>query len=515
MYLLSAEEMQRLDRTAINDLGIPGVVLMENAGLQVVEEIHKIIGNPMGKTVTVFAGKGNNGGDGFVIARHLLNAGAEVKIMLFAETTDVAGDAKVNLDILLAMGYKVYPIVKPNSLNIIKLAMVYTDLIVDAVFGTGFKGAVSEHVGNVIDIINSSGKTVVAVDIPSGLEANTGRVYGPCVRATSTVTFAHAKVGLLVQEGPEYVGKLTVADISIPPKLVDSLGIKRYLTTPELVKKIMPVRKPDGHKGTYGRVLVVGGSDGLSGAAAMASMAALRAGAGLVTLAVPASLHDLMEVKLTEVMTKPLPETGEKSISAEAGPGVREMLNGSDVLALGPGISTNSGTVDFVRELLQGLDKPAVIDADGLNALVGTTGILNNCRGPVILTPHPGEMARLLGIKIEEVQNNRIEIALEAAGKWNAIVVLKGYRTVICAPDGTTYVNPTGNPGMATGGTGDVLTGIIAGFLGQGLVPVEAAAAGVYFHGLAGDIAAKDKGILSLTAGDILDYLPMAIKGVG
>ncbi len=512
MYLLTAEEMQKLDRTAINELGIPGVVLMENAGLQVMEIIFKIIGDPQGKTVTIFTGKGNNGGDGFVVARHLLNAGAQVKVLMFAEIEDIAGDAKINLNILQKMGHKVYPVTNPNSLNVIKLALVYTDLVVDAIFGTGFKGSVPDHIGKAIEMINQSGKPVVSVDIPSGLEANTGKAHGLCIKATGTVTFAQAKVGLVIQQGPEYVGELTVADISIPPDLVKIQGIKRFLTTSEIIKNIIPMRQPNSHKGTYGRVLVVGGSQGLSGAAAMASEAALKAGAGLVTLAVPATLHNLMEVKLTEVMTTPLPETREVSISIEALPLVQKLLEKVDVLALGPGMSVHESTVAFIRQLLPGLQKPTVIDADGLNALSGTEDILAGCQAPIVLTPHPGEMARLMGIKTEEVQNNRVEIASEAAGKWNATVVLKGARTVIAGPDGSLYINPTGNPGMASGGTGDVLTGIIAGLLGQGLTPLQAAVAGVYFHGLAGDLAANEKGMLSLVAGDLLDFLPQATK---
>ncbi len=512
MHLLTAEEMQKLDQTTINGLGIPGVVLMENAGLQVVEAIYRMIGDPKGKTVTIFAGKGNNGGDGFVVARHLLNAGAEVKVMLLADVKDISGDAKVNLDILQAMGQKIYPLVNPNNLNIVKLAMVYTDLIVDAIFGTGFKGAVPEHIGNVIEIINSSGKPVISVDIPSGLEANTGKVHGACIKANMTVTFAHAKLGLVIQQGPEYAGELTVADISIPPGLVDTQGIRRFLITPEIIKKIIPVRRYEGHKGTYGRVLVVGGSEGLSGAAVMASNAALKAGAGLVTLAVPEGLHALMEVKLTEVMTRPLPQTREVSIDVEALPLVQELLNAADVLALGPGMSTNESSVEFVRQLLPALEKPAVIDADGLNALSGAVDLLKECPAQLILTPHPGEMARLLGIKTEEVQNNRIEVVLEASKNWGTVLVLKGYRTLVASPDGMLYVNPTGNPGMASGGTGDVLTGIIAGLLAQGLTPLEAAVSGVYFHGLAGDLAAGEIGMMSLVAGDVLEFLPQATR---
>ena len=512
MYLLTAQEMQNLDRTAINELGIPGVVLMENAGLQVIKDIKEMIGEPRGKVITIFAGKGNNGGDGFVVARHLLNAGAEVKVLMFADIKDITGDAKVNLNILQSMECNPYPVINPNSLNIVKLSMVYTDLVVDAIFGTGFRGVVPEHVGKIIEIINSSGKPVIAVDIPSGLEANTGQTHGPCIRASRTVTFAQAKIGLVIQEGPDYTGKLTTADISIPSYLLKNQAIKRFMTTPEIVRKLMPQRSADGHKGSYGRILLVGGSQGLSGAAAMAGMAALRAGAGLVTLAVPAGIHSLMEVKLTEVMTKPLPETGEMTVSRDAAGAVLDMLEAADVLALGPGISTNESTVEFVREIVPQLEKPVVIDADGLNALAGSSGILETCQAVPVLTPHPGEMARLLGIKTDEVQNNRVEAAQEAAARWNAVIVLKGFRTIIADPEGTVYVNPTGNPGMASGGTGDILTGVIAGLIGQGLTPLEAAVAGVYFHGLAGDLAAREKGMVSLVAGDVLDYLPQAIR---
>ncbi len=513
MYLLTAEEMRKLDHAAINQLGIPGIVLMENAGLKIVQEVFNLIGNPKGKTVTIFAGRGNNGGDGFVVARHLLNAGAEVKVFLLAEPEEMTGDAKTNMEILIAMGHKVFPIIKPNSLNIVRLAMVYADVVIDAIFGTGFRGMIPTNIGNVIEIINTSEKPVISVDIPSGLEADTGRVNGPCIKAASTITFGQNKLGLIIGAGPEYVGKLSVVDISIPDSLVKGQQIKRYLVTNEIVKALLPERKADSHKGTYGRVLVVGGSRGLTGAAAMTSMAALTAGAGLVTAAVPTSLHDLMEVKLTEVMTKPLPETDDISISLDALEDITELTGQADVLALGPGMSTNGDTMELVRQVLLSVETPVVVDADGLNALAGSTDILNKSKAPLVLTPHPGEMSRLLGIKTEEVQNNRVEITIESAKKWNAVVVLKGDRSVIADPDGSLYINPTGNPGMASGGTGDILTGMIAAFIGQGLTPIKAAVTGVYFHGLAGDLAAEKKSMLSLVAGDLLEYMPEATRG--
>lgn len=512
MQVVTAEEMQQLDQSTIRDIGIPGLVLMENAGLRVVEIISEILEDVSGRIITVFAGKGNNGGDGFVVARHLLNMGAEVRVLLLGDINGISGDARVNLDILTAMGHKVHSIINVNSVNIVKLAMVSTDLVVDAVFGTGFKGAVDEYTGNLIEIINNAGKPVVAVDIPSGLEANTGRAHGPCIRATHTVTFGLPKIGLLVYPGVDYAGELFVADISIPGTVVEKQKINRFLLTSELVSQWLPKRPPESHKGTFGWVGVIGGAEGMTGAAALCSMAALRAGAGLVTLGVPRSLHGLMEVKLTEVMTRPLPETDKKSISRDAMNEVQNLVEWADVVALGPGISTEPATQDFVRDLVAGLTKPAVIDADGLNALAGHTELIEKCQLPLVLTPHPGEMARLLGIKTAEVQDNRIEAVTAVAAKWGAVVVLKGARTLIAAPDGSLYINPTGNPGMATGGSGDVLTGIIAGLMAQGLSPVQAAAAGVFFHGMAADHAVLSKGEPGLVAGDILDALPAVTK---
>ncbi|GAB4264276.1 NAD(P)H-hydrate dehydratase [Thermincola ferriacetica] len=512
MFLVTAEEMQNLDKLTIDQVGIPGVVLMENAGLQVVKVIKEILGEVPGKQVAVFAGKGNNGGDGFVIARHLLNMGAEVKVLLNGEPADITGDAKVNLNILQNMGQKIFTINNSNSLNIVKLTLVYTDLIVDAVFGTGFKGAVNDHMGKIISLINESGKPVVAVDIPSGLEANTGQVHGPCIRATHTVTFGLPKLGLTIHPGKEYAGQLHIADISIPPDLVKKQNFNKFLLTKELVAQMLPKRHSQGHKGDYGRVLVVAGSEGLTGAAVLTSTAVLKSGAGLATLAVPRSLHDLMEIKLTEVMTKPLPETEKKTISRDALDEVIALTESADVVALGPGISTEPATAGFVRDLLPELNKPVVIDADGLNALAGNLEVLKKIEAPVVITPHPGEMARLAGIKTEEVQNNRIEVAREFAANWRVNVVLKGTETVIAGVDGSLFVNSTGNPGMATGGSGDVLTGVIAGLIGQGLAPVRAAAAGVFIHGYAGDLGALEKGQAGLLAGDILNLLPKVFR---
>ncbi len=512
MYLVTAEQMQELDKKTINQLGIPGVVLMENAGLQVVNVIQDEFGAVKGKRIAIFAGKGNNGGDGFVIARHLANRGAEVKVMVFGELADISGDAKVNLDILLNMGHKVMPLNNMNSINIVKLAMVYTDLAVDAVFGTGFKGTADEHIGKIIEIINEAGKPVISVDIPSGLEADTGKVNGPCIKATHTVTFGLPKLGLVVHPGLEYAGRLHIVDISIPPTVVEEQNINSFLLTSQFVKQHLPVRNPLGHKGDFGRVLVVAGSEGMTGAACLTSVGALKSGAGLVTLGVPKSLHDLMEVKLTEVMTKPLPETDRRSISRDALEEVAALAADVNVVAIGPGLSMEPATAGFVRDLLPNLAKPVVLDADGINALAGHLELLQGLQAPLVITPHPGEMARLAGIKIEEVQNNRIEIAKQFAAQWRITVVLKGAGTVIAGSDGSLYINNTGNSGMATGGAGDVLTGVIAGLIAQGAQPALAAALASHIHGWAGDLAASEKSETCLVAGDLLEFLPKAFK---
>ncbi|BAF58838.1 predicted Carbohydrate kinase [Pelotomaculum thermopropionicum SI] len=514
MRVVTAGEMKALDKAAIEEYGISGLVLMENAGRQVAEVVRQVLGEVRGRVITVFIGKGNNGGDGLVAARHLLNMGAEVKVMALADTAEITGDALVNLEIWQKMGQRVYSLRHGDGINIVRLALMNTDLIVDAIYGTGFKGRVAEKAGRIIEVLNGSGKPVVAVDIPSGLEADTGRVNGPCLRAAHTVTFGLPKLGLLLEPGAGYAGRLHVADISIPAGLVSKAAPRRYVITAGLVREWLPSRPLESHKGDYGRVLVVAGSRGMTGAACLAGEAALRAGAGLVTVAVPETLHDIMEVKLTEVMTAPLPDTGGGALSREAGQRILAMLERADVLAIGPGLSTSSEVAAVVRELLPQVKVPCVIDADGLNVLAGAGDILRKIQAPAVITPHPGEMARLLGTTVQEVQRDRLAAALKASAAWNVTVLLKGARTIVASPDGAVYINPTGNPGMATGGSGDVLTGTVAALVAQGLEPEKAAAAGAYMHGLAGDLAAAEKGMMSLVAGDILAALPASAKKV-
>lgn len=512
MRIVTADEMKALDRAAIEDYGISGLVLMENAGIRVVDLIRRVMGEVRGKVVTIFIGKGNNGGDGLVIARHLLNMGAEVKVLSIVNVGEINGDAAANLNIWRKMEQKTYSVHQGDGINIVKLALMKTDLIVDAIYGTGFHGKMREGVGRVIEVINNSGKPIVAVDIPSGLEAGTGRVNGPCIRAHHTVTFGLPKLGLYLEPGADHAGEITVADISLPGVLIEKEAPQRYLLTAECVKKWLPPRQSPAHKGNFGRVLVIAGSRGMTGAASLAGEAALRSGAGLVTVAVPETLHDIMEGKLTEAMTVALPDTGSGSLSREARSRILSLLENMDVLAIGPGLSQAPEAVTLVRELLPAIKIPFVLDADALNALAGEVGILGNLQAPAVITPHPGEMARLMGVAPKDIQADRIGNAVKASAAWNVVTLLKGSRTVVAAPDGAVYINPTGNPGMATGGSGDVLTGIVVSLIAQGLKPARAAAAGAYFHGLAGDLAAREKGMMGLIAGDIISALPAAMK---
>lgn len=514
MRVVTAAEMRQIDGTAMEKYGIPGIVLMENAGLRVVEVVEGILQSLKGKVFTILVGKGNNGGDGLVVARHLLNRGGRVKVLLLADPKDFQGDAKTNLNIWQQLGQPVYQVNQVNGINILKVALLNTDMIIDALFGTGFRGPVLEKMARVIELVNASKIPVVSVDIPSGLEADSGQVSGPCIRAQHTVTFGLPKLGLLLQPGSNLVGQLHIVDISLPLSLLENPEIPRQLITGELVASWFKPRPRDSHKGTYGRVLVVAGSRGMVGAARMCTQAVLRAGAGLVTLAVPASQQPVAAASLDEAMTLGLPETEAGTLAEAALEPVLAACAKADILVLGPGLSNQPETVQFVRQLLPQLTLPTVLDADGLNALVGNTEILEDCQAPLLITPHPGEMGRLLELSIAEVQENRIDLVRGVARKWNLVAILKGSGTVIGTPMGGLYLNTTGNPGMATGGSGDVLTGVLAGLLAQGFSMEQAAAAGTYLHGLAGDMAAEELGEISLLAGDLIKFLPSALQSV-
>jgi ADP-dependent NAD(P)H-hydrate dehydratase / NAD(P)H-hydrate epimerase len=513
--LVTAGQMQDLDRRTIQECGIPSIVLMENAGRGAAELLVRYFPEVRAGWVAVLAGSGNNGGDGFVIARHLKNWGVYTKVYLFSSLDDVKGDAGTNLQIWLAMGGELVEVIYKGDFARIKKEFSGASLIVDAIFGTGLNSEVQGFLKDTISFINSLPQPVMAVDIPSGLDATGGKILGDAIRADLTTTFGLAKIGQVIEPGASYVGRLEVIDIGIPRHLIEEADIKTHLIDlDELDLAFLDPRPAQAHKGDYGHLFVLAGSPGKTGAAAMVCQGALRTGAGLVTLGIPASLNPILEAKLTEAMTEPLPDTGNGYLFADALGRIHELLEGKTALALGPGISTLPQVQETLAELIPSVAVPLVVDADGISAIAQRPEILKQCKGSVVLTPHPGEMARLAGITVQQVQDDRIGVAKACATSYNCIVVLKGNKTVIASPEEEVYINPTGNPGMASGGTGDVLTGMIGGLVAQGLPPLKAAQWGVFLHGLAGDMAAKELGEIPLIASDIIDYLPDALREV-
>jgi len=505
MRVLRPQEMKRLDALAV-ERGADPLALMERAGRAAAEQARDMLSSCLEKRVTVLCARGKNGGDGLVAARYLAEWGAGVDIFLLDQPEELHPHSHRNLERLgdAGLAWKPYdPVLLEESLQ-------RADLVVDAIFGIGFRGSAGGVYGECIDAINRSGRPVLAVDIPSGVDGGSGAVSGPAVRAERTVTFAFPKTGLFLYPGAALVGELVVRDIGIPHELVEVAAESRVHTIDHEVERVYPPRPPDAHKGMCGRVLLLAGSPGLTGAAALAARAVLRSGAGVATLGVAASLNPIMEVKLTEVMTLPL-EEGVPGHLGEACLGrVLDALKRHDVLALGPGMGTEECTASLVRSILQEVEKPLVLDADALNCLAGDPGALAERRAPTVITPHPGELARLMGSSMEGIQLDRLGAADGASERLGCVVVLKGAHTLVASPDGRIGINTSGHAGMATAGSGDVLTGCVATFLSQGLPPYEAACCAVYLHGKAGELAAHISGEVGMVAGDILSCLPLA-----
>jgi hydroxyethylthiazole kinase-like uncharacterized protein yjeF len=515
---VTSAEMRELDRRATEEFGVASLLLMENAGaavardalrllhrepfLQVIRTPHqRLPGRPR---VVVIAGRGNNGGDGLVTARHLDAAGCEVHVVLAGPEERVQGDARANLEMVRRAGIPVETVeAAPERFD--------ADLLLDALLGTGLKGQVSGLAAALIEAMNRSACPVLAVDVPSGLDADTGRA-DTCVDADCTVTFALPKVGLLFYPGKTRAGELMVAPIGMPRKLLESPELRTHVLDSALVRALLPDRPPDANKGTFGRALIVAGSEGMTGAATLTAEAAGRIGAGLVFAAVPRSLLPVFDVQLTEALKVPLPETDSHAHSIQAWDALAERLTSSTAIAVGPGLGRHPDTAALVRRLLAEAKRPIVVDADALN-VVAPAGPAT-FPAAAIITPHPGEMGRLLGIETAQVQADRLVVAREAAARFGCIVVLKGAGTVVAEPAGSAWINPTGGAGMATGGTGDVLTGVIVGLLAQGLTPLEAALAAVHIHGLAGEVAAAEIGDAGTLAGDLLPRLPIALRRV-
>jgi hydroxyethylthiazole kinase-like uncharacterized protein yjeF len=514
MILVTAGEMQLMDRRTIEDVGIPGLVLMENAGQGATRFLLEQFPDVANLKVGVIAGRGNNGGDGFVMARCLKQKGIQVHVYLLTEKQRVRGDAAANLNFLKPLGIPLVEIPDEDSFSIRKSEMSGLDVWVDAILGTGLKSDVTGYFKTIIEFINDLKKPVFAVDIPSGLNTDSGQPCGACIQAQATATFAFAKIGHLVYPGAGYTGTLEVVDIGIPPHIVAAVEPRQFLVTPELIRSYLPPRPADAHKGSSGHLLVVAGSTGKTGAAAMTSMSALRVGAGLVTLGVAESLNPVLEAQMLEAMTAPLPETEPGVLGESAFDAIQKLIPGKKCLALGPGLGQAPETGELVRHIIQASEIPVVVDADGLNNLADRVQILKKVKAPVILTPHPGEMARLIHSDTRRIQQDRVACAREFATRFKVHLVLKGARTVIAHPDGRIFINPTGNPGMAAGGMGDVLTGMIAGLVCQGVPPGAAAQAGVYLHGAAADSLVETVGPYGYLAGEVMRAVPGEIKKI-
>lgn len=512
MKILDASQMQAMDRRAMEEIGLIGPILMENAGLAVVREILEVFPRVSKERIVVVCGKGNNGGDGFVVARHLFNRGCRPLILLLAKKAELRGDAGLNLTIADNFGIPIREILSPEDWDAEKSQLDLATILIDAVFGTGLAKPARGLFARVIEDINQAESFKLAIDIPSGLSADSFQIIGPCVDADLTVTMAAPKIAHIFPPAEERIGRLVTADIGMPGFMFDDPELSLELVEEERVRPLFRPRDRDAHKGTFGHVFILAGSMGKTGAAVMAGEAALKSGAGLVTIGTPRSCQPVVAREMAELMTEPLDETPVWSPAEQAADRVLELAAGKDAVLIGPGISTHESTARLLFSILPRIEAPMVLDADALNILAGNPSVLKSLKPPVVLTPHPGEFARLIGKSTADVLKGKLELAPAFAREHDVILILKGYRTLTALPDGRVFVNSTGNPGMATGGSGDVLSGILAAMAaGEPDLPAAAVAA-VFLHGRSGDLAASKVGEKSLVAGNIITHLPDAIQ---
>nr|WP_302598780.1 NAD(P)H-hydrate dehydratase [uncultured Cellulosilyticum sp.] len=499
MKLMTPTQMRKIDELATARYGIPSLLLMEQASYQVFKAIEALDENL--EEIVIVCGPGNNGGDGLSLARQLVSwSKRKVIILMLASSEKLSADGKTYYEIAKNMDIPLVHITNEN----IEIARGYlnnADLIVDAIFGTGLTRKVQGIFAEIIATINEVGAIKICVDIPSGIDGTTGQVQGIAVKANQTITFAALKTGLVLYPAIDYVGHVQVVPIGIPQELINETETKQFSLEKEEMKSILPKRFTRSNKGTYGKIIIIGGQKGMSGAPTLASEAALKIGSGLVTAAVPESIHDIMEVKLTEVMTVPLRDE-EGHIALEGVKQIKELISNYTKVAIGPGLGRSEAAKKAVKEVLLS-DKPCVIDADGLYYVSDMLEILKKRMAPTILTPHPGEMARLTGATIEEILEHPIENARQFAQKNKVILVLKIERTVIADETGNIYISRSGNNGMAKGGSGDVLTGLITGLWAQNIMPIEATKLGVYIQSRAGDLLVQKKNEYSLLPSDI------------
>jgi hydroxyethylthiazole kinase-like uncharacterized protein yjeF len=506
MKVSTVSEMRGLDRKAIEEFGIAAELLMENAGQAVYFALLNEFGIA-GKRFVVFCGLGNNGGDGLVVARKIHSSGGAVKVFVLGNPDKFKGAAKTNFDIVSRLPIEVRQI---ESAEDVQAEIAHCDCIVDAILGTGLAREVTGLYRDVIKWINGSGKTVLSIDIPSGVHGDTGKAMGAAVRADVTVTFGLPKVGNVLFPGCDLGGKLYVSHISFPPIIYDADTLKVEISP--LAE--LPPRDKDGHKGDFGQVLFVAGAAGYLGAPYFSALSFLKAGGGYSRLAAPRSIAPFIGNKGSEIVFHPQAETDAGSIALQNKSALLELSERVDMVIVGPGLSLDPETQRLARELTAEIDKPLLIDGDGITAVCQDLEVVKGRRAATILTPHLGEMSRLTGQSVREIDDDKIDVLQRTAAELNATIVLKGAHSLIGHPDGRVFVNTSGNPGMATAGSGDVLTGTVAAMFGLGLSLEIAVRQGVFVHGLAGDLAAEDRGEDGITAQDILDYLPPAMKAI-
>ena len=508
--IATTSQMRECDRKTIEEIGLPGMVLMENAARGVAARASELLDNDVeGKLIGIYCGSGNNGGDGLAAARYLKGWGAEIELWLLADSKKLKGDAAKQFELYRKVGGEIHQV--SNSRDLKPIA---ADLVIDALLGTGFTGNADGLYRKAIEVINQHQCPILAVDIPSGVKGDSGEIGAVAVKADTTVTFGLVKPGLLLPPGSDYSGEVELCDIGIPPNVVADCGIDIFLIEEDDVRAALPHRLASSHKGDTGHVYILAGSPGLTGAAALVAEAAMRTGSGLVVVGIPASLNSILEIKLTEAMSQPLPENSQGFLAPKALEAIKSRLEWADAVVFGPGIGQDPDTLRLFRMLLPHISTPLVIDADGLNLLSRDRKLLLKLPAQTILTPHPGEFGRLTGKTIAEIAANRVALVREYARKWRVILHLKGAPSITGFPEGVVIINSTGNAGMATGGSGDVLTGIIASLLGQGMAYEQAAAVGAYLHGAAGDRAAESLGQAGMVAGDIVTRLPETIKAL-
>lgn len=509
MFILNKEQMQEADRITISDYGVPSIVLMENAALSVVKIIEEKF--PEIGSVAVLCGKGNNGGDGLAIARHLFNKGYDVKIYLFSKLNKLKGDPKINLNICQRMGIEIKSITDQKSFYEILPELFDFPILIDALFGTGLEKPLEGFWAKVIESINSIPSIVVSVDIPSGLNASTGEAQGPAIKAHTTVTFGAYKIAHIFPPASDYCGKIYLFEIGIPKELLSNLS-KLYLIDKNVLSSFLPSRNIDAHKGNFGHLVIVAGSKEKPGALSMACMGALRCGVGLLTAASVESALNVLHNHSYETMGFVLDQTPSGTIALSSLSKLIKFLEDKDCLVLGPGLSLDEETQEFIRRLVLNTSIPVVLDADAINSFTKNPQILKARVGEKVLTPHPGELSRLLDVSTAEIKKDRIKFAQRTANETNSTVILKGYMTLIGCKNDVVWVNTTGNPGMATGGIGDVLSGMVGSFIAQKINPFMSCPLAVYLHGLAGDLAAKSKGEESLIPRDLIDFIPQAFN---